>query len=63
MGTLAVVSGYFLHIDALGNLHWNAHDALLGLQCAAPIAVLDAALMLPDYSPGTTTKVADWEQA
>lgn len=56
IGSLAVAAGYFLKIDALGNLHWNTHDALLGLQCALPIMVLDAALMLPDYSPGTTYK-------
>lgn len=56
-GSLAVGAGYFLHLDALGNFHWNQHDALLGLQCALPIIALDSALMLPDYSPGTTTKV------
>ncbi|PSC67454.1 Qa-SYP3 Sed5p Syntaxin 5-type isoform A [Micractinium conductrix] len=56
IGSIAVASGYFLHIDALGNMHWNAHDAMLGLQCALPIMAVDAALMLPDYSPGTTTK-------
>lgn len=57
VGTAAVAGGYFLHIDALGGMHWNAHDAVLGLQCAAPVLVLDALLMLPDYSPGTTQKV------
>lgn len=56
IGSLAVAAGYFLKIDALGNLHWNTHDALLGLQCALPIMALDAALMLPDYSPGTAYK-------
>ena len=56
-GTVAVAAAYFLHLDALGGMHWNAHDALLGLQCALPVLVLDAALMLPDYSPGTTQKV------
>ncbi|KAL4457963.1 hypothetical protein ABPG75_012828 [Micractinium tetrahymenae] len=56
IGSLAVAAGYFLKIDALGNLHWNSHDALLGLQCALPIMALDAALMLPDYSPGTDYK-------
>lgn len=56
IGSIAVTAGYFLHIDALGNMHWNQHDALLGLQCALPILALDAALMLPDYSPSTTTK-------
>ena len=56
-GTIAVAAGYFLHIDPLGGLHWNSHDALLGLKCAVPILVMDAVLMLPDYSPGTTTKV------
>ena len=49
IGSIAVASGYFLHIDALGNMHWNAHDAMLGLQCALPIMAVDAALMLPDY--------------
>lgn len=56
-GTIAVAAGYFLHLDPLGSLHWNTHDALLGLKCAVPILLLDAALMLPDYSPGTDTKV------
>jgi hypothetical protein len=55
-GTLAVAAGYFLHINALP-LHWDSHDALLGLQCAVPIIALDSLLMLPDWSPGTTTKV------
>ncbi|KAI7843775.1 hypothetical protein COHA_002673 [Chlorella ohadii] len=55
-GTLAVAAGYLLHLDPLGGLHWNTHDALLGLKCAVPILLLDAALMLPNYSPGTTTK-------
>lgn len=32
IGSIAVAAGYFLKIDALGNLHWNSHDALLGLQ-------------------------------
>ena len=56
-GTVAVAAGYFLHLDPLGGLHWNSHDALLGLKCAVPILIMDAVLMLPDYSPGTTTKV------
>ena len=62
-GTLAVAAGYLLHLDPLGGLHWNTHDALLGLKCAVPILLLDAALMLPNYSPGTTTKVgAAWRR-
>ena len=56
IGTLAVVSGYVLHINAFP-MRLDGHDALLGLQCALPILFLDAALMLPDWSPGTTTKV------
>lgn len=31
-----MAAGYFLKIDALGNLHWNTHDALLGLQVRHP---------------------------
>lgn len=57
IGSAAVAAGFFLHIDALGNFHWNEGDAVLGLQCALPILLIDAALMLPDYSPGTATKV------
>lgn len=56
-GSIAVAAAYFLHIDALGNFHWNMDDAVFGLQCALPILLLDAVLMVPDYSPGTTTKV------
>ncbi|GAB4820546.1 hypothetical protein N2152v2_007592 [Parachlorella kessleri] len=55
-GTAAVVLGYILGVPALGNLHWNTGDALLGLKLAVPLAVLDALLMLPNYSPATTMK-------
>ncbi len=41
-GTAAVVLGYILGVPALGNLHWNTGDALLGLKLAVPLAVLGA---------------------
>ncbi len=39
-GTVAVVLGYLLHVPALGNLHWEAAHAWLGLQLAVPIILL-----------------------
>lgn len=36
-GTAAVALGGLLQVPALGSLHWNAPDALLGLQLAVPI--------------------------
>ena len=39
-GSLAVVAGYYLHIDPYGHLHWSLPDALTGLAWALPIALL-----------------------
>jgi hypothetical protein len=49
-GTIACLVAYFTHLDPFGNLHWDTQDVLLGLQLFAPLLVLDALLMLPDYS-------------
>lgn len=38
-GSIAVVAGYYLHIDPYGHLHWSLPDALTGLACALPIAL------------------------
>jgi hypothetical protein len=37
-------------VDPFGNVHWSLADVLLGLATFAPLLVLDALLMLPDYS-------------
>lgn len=37
-------------IDAFGGLHWDSTDVLAGLKVFAPLLVVDALLMLPDYS-------------
>ena len=39
-GTVAVVAAYYWHLDPYGHLHWNSMDALIGLACVAPLAVL-----------------------
>jgi hypothetical protein len=39
-------------VDPFGNVHWSSADVLLGLATFAPLLVLDALLMLPDYSIG-----------
>ncbi len=48
-GTLAVLAGYFLHVDAFGGLFNGAtmDDVLTGLRIFAPLLVLDGLLMLP----------------
>eukprot|EP00879_Flechtneria_rotunda_P006254 GHRR01006573.1.p1 GENE.GHRR01006573.1~~GHRR01006573.1.p1 ORF type:complete len:720 (+),score=349.27 GHRR01006573.1:621-2780(+) len=49
-GTAAVVVAWFTQIDPFGGLCWNADHILYGLQTFLPLLVLDALLMLPDYS-------------
>lgn len=49
-GSIAVLAGYYLHIDPYGHLHWSTPDALTGLACAVPVALTDACLLLPDIS-------------
>lgn len=49
-GSAACVLGYFLKIDPFGGFHWDAADALLGVQLFVPLLLLDALIMLPDYS-------------
>lgn len=46
-GTAAVVAAYYWHLDPYGHFHWSSVDALAGLACAVPIAVLGAALHDP----------------
>jgi len=55
-GTFAVAIGYLAHIEPLGTLQWNRHDALLGLLFAIPIALVDAFVMLPSWDPPQTTR-------
>jgi hypothetical protein len=55
-GSAAVLLGYFLHVNPVASLHWDAGDALLGLQLALPIAALDALIMLPEWEPATEEK-------
>lgn len=35
-----MVAAYALRLDPFGNLHWNNHDLMLGLQCALPVMLL-----------------------
>lgn len=55
-GSVAVAAGYLLHIDPLGTLHWNTHDALVGLSLAALPSVLDMVILLPNWEPKRTTR-------
>lgn len=65
IGSLAVAAGYFLKIDALGNLHWNTHDALLGLQVCGwyrqvATVALQAAHTLCPWPGCTHARHASW---
>lgn len=51
-GTAAVAIAWFTHVDPFGALHWDLNHILFGLKVFIPLIVLDAALMLPDYSLG-----------
>ncbi|KAF8062008.1 hypothetical protein HT031_004268 [Scenedesmus sp. PABB004] len=51
-GTAAVALGWATHVDAFGGAHWDASDVASGLRTFLPLLLLDAALMLPDYSVG-----------
>jgi hypothetical protein len=51
-GTLAVAVAYFTHIDPFGNFHYDPNDILLALKMFIPIFIVDAIVMLPDYSLG-----------
>ena len=39
-----------MKIDPFGSFHWDAADALLGVKLFVPLLLLDALIMLPDYS-------------
>lgn len=49
-GTIAVVVGAIAGVDPFGGLHWDQNDALLGLKLFAPIMLLDAVMLLPEYA-------------
>lgn len=49
-GTAAVVIAWFTNTDPFGSLHWDLNNVLFGLKVFVPLLVLDAVLMLPDYS-------------
>ena len=53
-GTVAVALAYFTHIDPFGNFHYDPNDILLALKMFIPIYIMDAIVMLPDYSLGPT---------
>jgi hypothetical protein len=48
-GTLAVVLGYFTGIDAFALIHPDYESTIHGFAFAAPVAFLDASLMLPRW--------------
>jgi hypothetical protein len=39
-GTVAVLAGHLLHLDPFGRLHWDSHDAALGLLYMLPCLLL-----------------------
>lgn len=45
-GTLALLSGYLLHLDPFGGLDWDGHDAYVGVLCILPLLLLGAAPLL-----------------
>lgn len=56
-GTIAVLLGWYVHIQPLGSLHWDMNDALYGLIFAAfPIILMDALIMVPSWEPERTTR-------
>ena len=48
-GSLAVVLGYFAGINALGTIHPDLASSAHGLLFAAPVALLDALVMAPEW--------------
>ncbi len=50
VGSVALLLGIALNVDPFGNLHWDARDALIGLACVTPSLLVDAIIMVPDYS-------------
>lgn len=50
VGSAALILGTILNVDAFGGLHWDAHDALIGLACITPVMLADVVVMVPDYS-------------
>ncbi len=50
LGTIACAAAQAAHIDAWGNWHWDVHDTAVALAIVAPAMVLNAALIVPDYS-------------
>ena len=55
-GSIAVAAGYFLHIDPLGTLRFNSHDAFIGIIIALLPSILDACILLPNWEPQLTTR-------
>lgn len=55
-GSIAVAAGYLVHIEPLGTLRWNTHDALVGLSLAALPSILDMVILLPNWEPKRTTR-------
>eukprot|EP00976_Prorocentrum_cordatum_P042546 862579-Prorocentrum_minimum.AAC.4 len=39
-GTLAVISALVFQVDAFGSLHWDSHDAIVGILLILPLHVL-----------------------
>lgn len=50
VGSAALLLGTVLNVDPFGNLHWDAHDALIGLACITPVMLANVVVMVPDYS-------------
>lgn len=46
IGTLAVVLGQILHVDAFANFHWSGNDIIVGLWCAAPLLIYNSVALL-----------------
>ena len=55
-GTIAVLLGYFTHVEPLGTLRWGTHAALIGALCALPMIFIDGLIMLPNWEAQRTTR-------
>ena len=55
-GSIAVALGFLTHIDPLGTLRWDSHDALVGCSLAILPALLDVFILLPNWEPEKTTR-------
>ena len=54
-GTLAVGAAWALHLDLFAGFSFDAKDVAVAFACAAPILIVDAVLMAPDWESAPHT--------